>query len=1353
MNQLAALLPRIDRDPALRETVPQMTQPGSGTLVLPAGIRPAVIALAVQERRAAGEVSPVVVVTASGRRAEKLASALGAWVEGAEVFPSWETLPHERLSPQVDTMARRAAVLRRLENPHVNVAGAGPISVLVVPIRAFMQPTIAGLGQIEPVILNQGTEFDRDALVTRLTSLGYEPVDLVERRGQVAVRGSIVDVFVPTNPHPLRVEFFGDEVDEVRWFNLSDQRALGVAEQGLWAPPARELLLNPDIREKARAVGHKYPNAAELFELASEGIYAPGLESLSPLLVEGMVPLTDLLAKDSLFILDEPEQTRARSEDLISTAEEFLNAAWGSAADGGKTPLDVRQGSFVPLDELWGRGAKRAWWEFTTLPPPELAEAELGQGSSAAAQFGASGDVGQERGELVAAQSPEAAPRSTTSGPSVEDEGSEAEAAGGAGDHGATGSPLHWAPAAEENGAAGAPTQAVVASPWLAQVGARDVRPYRGDFDQAAKDLRELAREDWQLVITVPAQGAGRRIVQVLSEADVAARLVDSLDQAPEGSVVAVVPAPGGAGFVMTESKLAVLTEQDLTGRAGPSTKDMRKMPSRRRGRIDPLTLQSGDYVVHEQHGIGKFIEMTTRRTTSPSGAEVQRDYLVIEYLASRKGQAPDRLYVPTSSLDQVSRYSGSDIPKLSRMGGTDWAKTKQKARKAVREIAAELVRLYAARTATTGHSFAPDTPWQRELEDAFEFVETPDQLATIDEVKADMERPVPMDRLLTGDVGYGKTEIAVRAAFKAVQDGKQVAVLVPTTLLAQQHYDTFAERYAGFPVNIAVLSRFSSKKEADQIKEGLREGSIDVVIGTHTLLTGAVEFKDLGLVVVDEEQRFGVEHKETLKALRTDVDVLSMSATPIPRTLEMAVAGIREMSVLQTPPEERQPVLTYVGVHQDAQIAAAIRRELLREGQVFYVHNRVESINKVAAHLQELVPEARVRVAHGKLSEAELEKVIVDFWNNEFDVLVSTTIIETGLDISNANTLIVDRADAFGLSQLHQLRGRVGRGRDRAYAYFMYRADKTLSETALERLRTIASNTDLGAGLAVAQKDLEIRGAGNLLGGAQSGHIEGVGFDLYVRMVSEAVAAFRGDNVQDTADVRVELAVDAHLPEDYVSGERLRLETYGRIAAVTNPEQERELRAELVDRYGPIPDQVDLLLDVARLREKLRKRGITELITQGNYVRIAPIQLRESQAMKLQRLYPGSVIKPAVRQVLVPLTRPGRMAQEPPTDRELLAWVNELLDGALALGGGTVGDGGAAGAVGASGSTEATGSRPQERTGELGPYGSRTTHQAPRVREPQTYEEMRAQAEKRRAPRPPRVEEPPERPTRRLSR
>ena len=399
-------------------------------------------------------------------------------------------------------------------------------------------------------------------------------------------------------------------------------------------------------------------------------------------------------------------------------------------------------------------------------------------------------------------------------------------------------------------------------------------------------------------------------------------------------------------------------------------------------------------------------------------------------------------------------------------MGGADWAKTKARAKKAVNEVAKELIRLYAVRQQTKGHAFGPDTPWQRELEDAFPYVETPDQLVTIDEVKADMEKPVPMDRLLTGDVGYGKTEIAVRAAFKAIQDGYQVAVLVPTTLLVTQHAETFAERYAGFPVHIGTLSRFSTPKETEEVKAGLASGEVDLVIGTHSLLTGTVSFKKLGLVIIDEEQRFGVEHKETLKALRTDVDVLSMSATPIPRTLEMAISGIREMSILQTPPEERQPVLTFVGAYTDAQVSAAIRRELLRDGQVFYVHNRVDSISSVAAHISELVPEARVRTAHGKMNEHQLEAVIQDFWNHEFDVLVCTTIVETGLDISNANTLIVDRADTFGLSQLHQLRGRVGRGRERAYAYFFYPGDKALTETAHERLKTIAANTELGGGL-----------------------------------------------------------------------------------------------------------------------------------------------------------------------------------------------------------------------------------------------------------------------------------------------
>src|SRR6476469_7394785 len=468
-------------------------------------------------------------------------------------------------------------------------------------------------------------------------------------------------------------------------------------------------------------------------------------------------------------------------------------------------------------------------------------------------------------------------------------------------------------------------------------------------------------------------------------------------------------------------------------------------------------------------------------------------------------------LSVPADSLDQVTRYVGGEQPHLDRLGGSDWAKRKGRARKAVREIAAELIKRYAARQATQGYAFGPDTPWQRELEDAFAFTETPDQLTTVDEVKGDMRRVVPMDRLVCGDVGYGKTEIAVRAAFKAVQDGKQVAVLVPTTLLVQQHMSTFEERMGAFPVTLKPLSRFQSDKEARDVIDGLRQGSVDIVIGTHRLLNPDIRLKDLGLIIVDEEQRFGVEHKEQMKRLRTSVDVLSMSATPIPRTLEMAITGIREMATITTPPEERHPVLTYVGAYEDRTATAAIRRELLREGQVFFIHNRVQSIEKAAARIRELIPEARVAVAHGQMGEHQLEQVMLDFWEKRFDVLVCTTIVESGLDVSNANTIIIERADTLGLSQHHQLRGRVGRSRERAYAYFLYPSEKPLTETAHERLATLAQHSDLGGGMAIAMKDLEIRGAGNLLGGEQSGHIAAVGFDLYVRLVGEAVASYKG--------------------------------------------------------------------------------------------------------------------------------------------------------------------------------------------------------------------------------------------------
>jgi transcription-repair coupling factor (superfamily II helicase) len=801
---------------------------------------------------------------------------------------------------------------------------------------------------------------------------------------------------------------------------------------------------------------------------------------------------------------------------------------------------------------------------------------------------------------------------------------------------------------------------------------------YRGDTRRVVTDVRRWLDDRWRVVLVTEGHGPAQRLVELLRGENLGARLADDdSGEPPEAGLVHVACGTIAHGFIWPSVQLAVLTEADLAGQRTAGAGHER-MPSRRRGGIDPLRLVPGDYVVHEQHGVGRYLEMTSRTV---SGAT--REYLVIEYAPSKRGQPPDRLYLPTDQLDEVTRYSGGEAPSLHRLGGADWAKTKGRARRAVREIAAELIRLYSARTASPGHAFGPDTPWQRELEDAFPYAETPDQLAAIDEVKRDMEKPVPMDRLICGDVGYGKTEIAVRAAFKAVQDGMQVAVLVPTTLLAQQHLATFSERYAPFPVEVRPMSRFQSDSEVADTLAGLAEGKIDVVIGTHRLLSAETRFARLGLVIIDEEQRFGVEHKEYFKRLRTEVDVLAMSATPIPRTLEMGVAGIREMSTIQTPPEERHPVLTFVGPYEEKQIAAALRRELLRDGQAFFVHNRVSSINRVAARIAALVPEARVAVAHGQMNEHVLENVMGEFLDRKHDVLVSTTIVESGLDIPNANTLIVDRADAYGLPQLHQLRGRVGRARERGYCYFLFPPEKPLTETAHERLATIQQHSGTGAGMYVALKDLEIRGAGNLLGGEQSGHIAGVGFDLYVRMIGEAVSELRGAGPAERPEVRVELPVDAHIPHDYVPGERLRLEAYTRIAAIDSADDIAAVLDELTDRYGPPPQPVLTLLAVARLRAKARRAGLTDIAQQGNHIRFGPVELPESREVRVQRQYPRTLLKRGVRTMLVPAPKAtdggqagtGRSAPARPTvslgaapmrGQELLAWCEELIEAVL---------------------------------------------------------------------------------------
>ena len=1140
-----------------------------GEVVGPDAIRPFVVA---QLAGRTNSERTVLAIVATTREAQDLTQSLRGFLPAESVveFPSWETLPHERLSPRADTVGQRLAVLRRLRHSEES---DGPIRVVVAPVRAVLQPIVAGLGDLEPVAWNVGDEINVEDVLNKLVMAGYVRSELVERRGEFAVRGGILDVFPPTLDHPLRTELWGDTVEEIRSFAVADQRSRAVApEESLWAPVCRELVLTDEVRERAAALRETHPQLSDICTKLEAGIAVEGMEALAPVLVDSMESLFEQFSGDAVVVVCDPERVRTRAHDLLTTSEEFLKASWLIAADGGELPMEFEGSQFYTWDEARDLAGDRTWWSTSSFGfDVELQEA----------------------------------------------------------------SDVHRVDSGVE-------------------LGAR----YRKNTDELLADLRARLDLNWAVVVLTEGHGSAERMCEVLNGADIAARLVDELDTAPEPNLVTVTTANLEAGFLAPSAKLMVVTQADISGER-VATKDMQRMPSRRRGGLDALALAPGDFVVHEQHGVGRYVEMVSREVQGS-----MREYLVVEYAPSKRGGPADRLFVPTDQLDQVTRYSGGEAPALSRMGGADWVKTKGRARKAVKEIAAGLIRLYSARMAAPGFAFSPDTPWQRELEDAFPYNETIDQLASIDEVKADMERPVPMDRLICGDVGYGKTEIAVRAAFKAVQDGKQVAVIVPTTLLSQQHFVTFSDRYANFPVKVAGLSRFQTEREARAVIAGLADGTVDVVIGTHRLFSAEISFKDLGLVIVDEEQRFGVEHKEHLKQMRADVDVLAMSATPIPRTLEMAVTGIREMSTIQTPPEERHPVLTYVGPYEDRQVAAAIRRELLREGQVFYLHNRVESIDAAALRLRELVPEARIAIAHGQMSEAALEQVIVDFWERAFDVLVCTTIVENGLDIANANTLIVERADRLGLSQLHQLRGRVGRGRERAYAYFLYPHDIPLTETAHDRLSTIAQHSELGGGMAVAMKDLEIRGAGNLLGGEQSGHIAGVGFDLYVRMVGEAVAEFRaGDGpAVEPPPVRIELPVDARIPQDYIAEERLRLQVYKQIAAITNDEQAASVHTELLDRYGNLPDQVDRLLHVAQLRQVAVRVGVQEIQLTGQNIRFSPVDLPDSRRLKLERLYPGTLVKPATSLIIVPAPKTSRVGGQLVRDNDVIEWTRTLL-------------------------------------------------------------------------------------------
>jgi transcription-repair coupling factor (superfamily II helicase) len=1116
---LAALARLVTDDPALVAVAGRRT----ATLAVPDAARAIVVAaLASREDR-----RPVVVAVPTGADAERLAHDLAAFVghDEVELFPAWETLPFERVSPSVETMGRRMRVMWRLRSTDRSPR------VVVAPARALVQRLGPHVEEVEPVVVHPGAQLDLDRLVADLVDAGYRREYQVEHRGEIAVRGSIVDVFPSTADGPVRIDLWGDEVDRLCGFSVADQRA-GDDVDRVEIFPCRELLPTDDVRARAESLVASAPWGREQWERLAAGETFDGMESWLPWLCDGEHVLLDLVDDDGLIVMVEPHRFHTRASEIVAEEVDLAQVLAGTWGATGELPR-----LHVPDEQLLAATTAPVWTFLSIADAP------------------------------------------------------------------------------------GTPT--VATAGWAQAV---------GEGAALVAQLRDLGSTGYQVVVAADGAGSAERIDKLLRDHGLSYALADGGAGPLRGGGTIVSPAPLERGVILTDAKLAVLTEADLTGRR----RTHRAARPRKRGAQGFFDdLQVGSYVVHHHHGVARFAGMV-KRTIGGS----ERDYLLLEY------RGDDKLYVPSDQIDAVRLYSGGETPRLSRMGGADFARTKASVKAEVNQIAQELVVLYQRRQHTVGHAFPTDTPWQRELEESFPYQETPDQLKAIEDVKADMESERPMDRLVCGDVGFGKTEVALRAAFKAIQDGKQVAVLVPTTLLAQQHHATFSERFAGYPIRVEVMSRFLTAAEARKVAAAVSAGEVDLVIGTHRLLSEDVRFKDLGLLVVDEEQRFGVSHKETIKQLSATVDVLTLTATPIPRTLEMSLTGIRDLSLLQTPPAERQPILTYVGGYDERAVSEAIRRELLREGQVFFVHNRVADIEEVAAGVRDLVPEARVAVAHGQMDEGTLERVVVDFWDGNADVLVCTTIIESGIDMPTVNTLVVDRADLLGLGQLHQLRGRVGRAGQRAYAYLFHPPDRELTEEAYERLRTIGESTELGSGFRIAMRDLEIRGAGNLLGTGQSGHVAAVGYDLYCEMVSEAIDELNGVEHHPPAEIKIDLPLDAHLPADYIGREDLRFDAYRRLAEVRTLDEVEDIAAEWADRFGPVPHPAAMLLEIARLRARCVAAGVTDItvvpsreISGPKHVaRLSPLKLLVSRQLRLERLRKGAVVKPDSLEVHVPL-------------------------------------------------------------------------------------------------------------------
>jgi transcription-repair coupling factor (superfamily II helicase) len=1177
---LAGLLDLFDQLPAYGQIIRLLeTEDGSRsslTLELPGGARPPVVAQ-LYRHVAVGRQTPLILLTGRIDSAANWHQALETWLPEPSRplrLPEPTPLPYDRGPWSDRTRQGRLSVFASLiggQHPLVPAAGLPPL--VITSARAFLQKTIPKRTFISGTrVIHPGQILDLEKSLAGWEAIGYDGVSVVEMPGQFSRRGGIIDIFPVASEWPVRIELFGDEIETMRYFDPTTQRSLSVggreAASSVVITPAREALPTAATALADVWQDESFPDEDSLPSWRDDLAALKSGTGFPNL--EYYLPL--IYPRPATLLDYLPPRGLLVIDDwneLATAVRELHSHAAQIAAEQPNLP----PGYPNPLYTWEEIASELAWWQPTVLGegrPPERGTEPLDDQAATYFELSEAFDPGPRYGGQVRPL-------------------------------------LNHLKQAQREG------ERVVV------------------YSRQAARLADLWDSDGGTLVRGPETLLGEKVAteMPLIEGNGTVRKspapLEVLPEVPPPGSVTFVQGSLAEGFSLVRREdhrvlLHLLTDAEIFGWSRPAPRRLRRARP-----AAPETyfadIKQGDYVVHLDYGIGRFEGLVVRNLGG-----MEREYLLIQYANG------DTLYVPVHHADRLGKWFGADDtePALNRLGEKTWSQSKAAAQRAAGELAQELLDLYAARETIHGHAFPPDTEWQHEVEAGFPYRETEDQLHVISEVKEDMERPHPMDRLICGDVGYGKTEVALRGAFKAVMDGKQVAILVPTTILAQQHFGTFRERLASFPVRVEMLSRFRTPAQQRQIVQKLRQGQIDIVIGTHRLLSDDVAFKDLGLVIIDEEQRFGVAAKERLKQWRTEVDVLTLTATPIPRTLHMALTGVRDISVIDTAPAERLPVETYVGEADDSRIRTAILRELDRGGQVFFVHNRVQSIHIVKRRLEALVPEARIVVAHGQMSERQLEKIMIDFAEGKIDILLSTTIIESGLDFPNANTLIVDRAEQFGLSQLYQLRGRVGRATRRAYAYFFHVPWRSLTPDAQARLETIAEHTQLGSGYQIAVRDMEIRGAGDFLGAEQSGHIAAVGFDMYTRLLTKAVkrrkAELRGETLPAEVpdNVLIDLPLATYIPTDYVPDAQLRLRLYRRMATLDTLAEIDEMAAELADRFGPIPDPLHNLLYQLRVKALAQMAagtaGVQGIVTESGQIRIRMTELEGLDRYHLQR-------------------------------------------------------------------------------------------------------------------------------------